>query len=113
MRLFSLLLIAVVAPFLGVSEASAMKCTQGGSTWKCAPGICVSGGTCNPKNPVIAFSPTATARLKFCASPAGRRVSDCQLTQTQDAEPMGEPDTARPVSPTESQSTSRPDTRPK
>src|SRR3990167_284972 len=113
MRLSSLLLIAVVAPFLGVSEASAMKCTQGGSTWRCAPGTCVSGGTCNPKNPVVAFSPTAAARLKFCASPTGRGAGGCQLVQTPDGEPTRGPDTARPASPTESPSPAPLDTRPR
>jgi len=99
MRISSLLLIAIVAPFFGATEASAMKCTQGGTTWNCAPGSCVSGGDCNPKNPTISFSPAATARLRFCATPAARTDVGCRLVQVPDAVRLNGAGTAKPGSP--------------
>lgn len=82
---FSRLLILVVAVFLlsESKEVFAYKCSQGGATWNCAPGVCKSGGECSPKNPVAAATPIPE-NVKRCAAPTAQKESSCRLIQTPD-----------------------------
>lgn len=84
MKLSRLLILVVAVFFLGASkEAFAYKCSQGGATWNCAPGVCKSGGECSPKNPVAAASPIPD-NVKRCAAPSAQKESSCRLIQTSD-----------------------------
>jgi hypothetical protein len=88
----SLVLLVFLA---GASEdALAYKCSQGGATWTCAPGVCKSGGECSPKNPVISVTPIPD-NVKRCVAAGAQKEPSCRLIQTSDSVVVKEP----PVNP--------------